>query len=417
MPPLVDAEADCLTAEAEQDAWEASNAHWNLPYFGLCRNTSCVRERYSSHANARRFMPVSVGARREADRMPALEDLRTLQHVPIEDIACGTVDDEQQHAVRTMFNASKPRRTPLVLRGCALAMPAVRLWLDDAYLLHRTASPKAADDAPFWALIKKPSANGMLSGEDSTRPLADGLLDDVRWDSLFGAALRDNFSSTVPHVWASEGGKRAALHWDAVDNLHVMVSGEKEAILVAPRDHAHFYMDFPEEGTEDDKGGAAAAAASSSTAASTNQHQVLMSKAAGRRRRRCPTDSGHRFGCDDFGCFGYAPVNVNRIDLARFPRVAEATVHGSVRLEAGDALFIPPFWAHHLVHLPLEGGGRNIALSFVRRPLGLRREQRPFVADLAETQRRWEAEHQDILAEERDRERALSAEERCAADE
>ena len=47
MPPLLEAEADCLTAEAEQDAWEASNTHWNLPYFGLCRNTSCVRERYS----------------------------------------------------------------------------------------------------------------------------------------------------------------------------------------------------------------------------------------------------------------------------------------------------------------------------------------------------------------------------------
>ena len=39
------------------------------------------------------------------------------------------------------------------------------------------------------------------------------------------------------------------------------------------------------------------------------------------------------------------------------------------------------------MHHPLGGGGRNIALSLVRRPRNLRREQRPFVIDLAEAQR------------------------------
>ena len=177
----------------------------------------------------------------------------------------------------------------------------------------------------------------------------------------------DNFSSTPPHVWASEGGKRAALHYDAVDNLHVVISGEKEVTLVAPSDLVHFYFDFL-----------------SPTADEQEEH-----KEAKKENKVCPSDTGRRFGCDGFACFGYSPVDTFHVELSRFPRVAEATVYGPVRLRPGDMLFIPPFWAHRVVHHPLEGGGRNIALSFVRRSAGLRRDQRPFVADLADTQRLW----------------------------
>ena len=99
----------------------------------------------------------------------------------------------------------------------------------------------------------------------------------------------------------------------------------------------------------------------------------------------CSPASQGRFGCDGFGCYSYSPVDVANVDLRRFPRVAEAKIYGVTRLRAGDLLLIPAFWAHHLVHHHLNGRGRNVALSFVRRLPGISRSQRPFVAELAET--------------------------------
>ena len=41
--------------------------------------------------------------------------------------------------------------------------------------------------------------------------------------------------------------------------------------------------------------------------------------------------------------YGLSPINVDRVDLQRFPRLADAAVY-HVRLHPGDALYIPDGW-------------------------------------------------------------------------
>ena len=48
-----------------------------------------------------------------------------------------------------------------------------------------------------------------------------------------------------------------------------------------------------------------------------------------------------------------------QVDLREFPLVAEAPVHSAL-VHAGDALFLPSFWTHHIHHLPRSGHGRNV---------------------------------------------------------
>ena len=172
-----------------------------------------------------------------------LEELNTprLRRVSIDEVSCDKRDIHgSQLAALRLLNHTASRRHPVVLRSCANQMPAVSLWTDDAYLASRVA---LRTSAPFWQMIKATNPDGTPSGEDSAQPVAEALERDVRWASPLGDLL-STFSNLAPHVWASEGGKRAALHWDAVDNLHVVVTGEKDVQLVSPSDLAHFYFEY-----------------------------------------------------------------------------------------------------------------------------------------------------------------------------
>ena len=53
------------------------------------------------------------------------------------------------------------------------------------------------------------------------------------------------------------------------------------------------------------------------------------------------------------GRYGLSPINVDRVDLQRFPKFAEARVE-HVRLHPGDALYIPENYWH-----VIKSTGRN----------------------------------------------------------
>ena len=95
---------------------------------------------------------------------------------------------------------------------------------------------------------------------------------------------------------------------------------------------------------------------------------------------KCPGNG--EYGCDGVGCFGYVPFDAAAVDLRRYPRVADVpTVEAT--LDAGDALVLPAFWFHFIVHHPLEGGGRCVTLSFTNQSSGMP-SMRPLAADVAE---------------------------------
>jgi len=140
----------------------------------------------------------------------------------------------------------------------------------------------------------------------------------------------------------------------------------------------HLYIDFP-------------AARGSFTGSSTGQGYLS-----------CPHAKGRRFGCDDFSCNGYSPVDFNDVDLGRFPRVADAKRYGPATLRTGDALYLPAFWGHRLIHLPLEGTGRNIALSWTRAPLSAFLPQLPpFSTAITMQHEKWANEVQAAKAQRR----------------
>ena len=93
------------------------------------------------------------------------------------------------------------------------------------------------------------------------------------------------------------------------------------------------------------------------------------------------------YACDELGCYSYVPFDMRHVELDTYPRVAEVPVH-TATVHAGDAFLIPSFWMHYITHLPRDGGGRNVALTFVSQDERGAAEQLPFAADIV---RRWRA--------------------------
>lgn len=108
-------------------------------------------------------------------------------------------------------------------------------------------------------------------------------------------------------MWMSRGNTTSSQHFDTHDNLMLQIDGTKDLYLSHPNESAAMYMDHHDK-------------------------------------------------------YGLSPINVDRVDLQRFPKAAEAKVL-HVRLNPGDALYIPDSYWH-----VIKSTHRNIALSFELMP-------------------------------------------------
>ena len=303
-----------------------------LPLFGYCRNASCVDEAHGQQGGRNRPRTDSS----TGERAP-LGELHGQLTRPIAEFTCAT-DADQEEAV-VLSKSAMQWSMPLVLRGCAWEMPARRRWANASYL-------RATAEQAFAPVLGLPSDPGGHTGDlDALDP---ALLADTWWPSAVGEWLFDFAREPgAKGLWVTSGGKRAAVHYDTFDNFHVVVSGHKEFRLVSPQHAATMYIDFPASD--------------------------------------CPGDGN--FGCDNLGCFAFVPFDANDVDLIRFPRVADAEVL-SATLAEGDVLMIPALWFHYVLHHPLSGGGKCIALTFTRQQRWERMAQMaPFAADL---KRHWQ---------------------------
>ena len=141
----------------------------------------------------------------------------------------GLVSSEAAVArARAAFAGSKP----LVLRGCAAGIPAIRTVRNDSLLRSLPGGSRLF--APLLSLEAPADANGPLEPVGAweahwTWPSA--ISDELRrWSAMAGGY--------APMVWVSRGGKDAAMHYDTVDNYHVVV-GDAPKSFEVPTQGAH----------------------------------------------------------------------------------------------------------------------------------------------------------------------------------
>lgn len=109
-------------------------------------------------------------------------------------------------------------------------------------------------------------------------------------------------------LWMSGGNTTSSLHFDTHDNVLLQIDGAKEVLLWHPNASAELYMDhFPK--------------------------------------------------------FGLSPINVDRVDLERFPALTHATPPLRALLQPGDALYLPNGWWH-----VITSTGRNVAVALEIEP-------------------------------------------------
>ncbi len=213
---------------------------------------------------------------------------------------------------------------PLVLRGGAAAATDLALWTDDA--LRQACELEGGQ--PWHVLVEKqnritqndrhplmPNWNFCQFLDEYVKPQYTNMLYCVNAITARGLRLREHIS--LPEVfacddlyhalydarlWMSQGNTTSSLHFDTHENLLLQLDGEKEVFLWHPNETANFYMDFHPK-------------------------------------------------------FGLSPINMDRVDLERFPSLANATTFYT-RLQPGDAVYIPDSWWH-----VIRSHRRNVAIA------------------------------------------------------
>lgn len=111
------------------------------------------------------------------------------------------------------------------------------------------------------------------------------------------------FNYEEDRLWMSNGNTSSSLHFDTHEVIITQVFGNKTVFLWHPSNASHTYM----------------------------EHSTR---------------------------YGISPINVDKVDLLRFPKFAEV-VPEVVHLQAGDQLYLPSLYYHQIVTPP----GRNIMVS------------------------------------------------------
>ena len=255
-----------LPTSGEAGSLEAAGTLWHLPYFGACREAPCVTAHHES--SDAQFVPGAPTTWQADESAPEFGDLPGQRSQRLPEFRC-TDSASEAEAIR-LIHASISNSTPLVLRACALPMPAVERWAEVAHL-------RAAEHA-FSPLLHPPT-------EDDQNPMAvtqrlslpPSLRRDLEWASPFGdllhrfgrnatgerpegandAAATDDDDGTggvadaaaADQLWVSGGGVEGSLHFDTSDTLHAVVAGAKEMRLASPEYSRHLYAASPGVGT------------------------------------------------------------------------------------------------------------------------------------------------------------------------
>jgi len=244
-------------------------------------------------------------------------------------VAEHNVNTSGQLGAPAFWELALSKSRPLVLRGGSAAISDLAQWTDEALL----AECDLEDGRPWRVLVEKqnritqndrhplmPDWTFCKFLEEYSKPEYKNMLYCVTAITQRGLRLPKKIA--LPDVWACEdlykamydarlwmsrGNTTSSLHFDTHENLLLQLDGEKEVYLWHPNETANFYMDFHAK-------------------------------------------------------FGLSPINMDRVDLERFPSLANATTYYA-RLKPGDAVYIPDGWWH-----VIKSHYRNVAVALEMAP-------------------------------------------------
>ncbi|EDV25232.1 Lysine-specific demethylase 8 [Trichoplax sp. H2] len=201
-------------------------------------------------------------------------------------------------SMKTFFNEYVWKSVPLVMKGAAKTFPAFQSWTDEYFL----SFPETANWSMFVEKRKKEIRN--LGGEDATfkefllrynqtdEYLIANVPQYLKKDIHLPSVLACDVIKYVDEVmWFSSGGTKSVLHNDDVDNVNCLIRGKKELIFINKKYEKEVAIDH-EEGS-------------------------------------------------------YSGVDVDKVDLNKYPGLGKVD-YQVARMEAGDCLFIPYHWYHHV---------------------------------------------------------------------
>lgn len=162
-------------------------------------------------------------------------------------------------------------------------------------LLHAMFDPGASPERVIYQLFGEHSLEGAVGGV--IEEVAQGL----------ARLVPNEPEKSASGIWVGSKGVVTPLHYDAWTGLLFQLHGAKRVLMFAPEDGVNLYLASP-------------------------------------------------FSVEER--FSALPGRSGEADFARFPRLARATRH-EARLESGDALYIPPFWAHEI-----EALEPNVSMPF-----------------------------------------------------
>jgi lysine-specific demethylase 8 len=198
---------------------------------------------------------------------------------------------------------------PVVLEGVLNSTRLLEAWGDDGYLRERFGAEEVSVE-------HKKKENRSETGFLTT--MAD-YLDRYRSEDIYLVtpmveAMQEEWllppfllcggfahNLVFSYIWFSSGGTRSVLHTDSFHNLHCLVSGVKEFLLIEPR----------------------------------------FTETIG------PEHSGQ----------GFYNIDVDQVDMLSHPGLASVPWHQAV-VWPGDCLFLPHAWVHHV-----RSHGRNFGVN------------------------------------------------------
>ncbi|KAI8480454.1 hypothetical protein Bbelb_418250 [Branchiostoma belcheri] len=231
----------------------------------------------------------------------------------------GPVKEYTQSLTPTEFwqqHARKPY-VPLVYRQAIAKAPAVTNWQRDEYIREKYGDldvliEKKIEDRMNPVRLRMPLSEFLDNYHHKQWYVVSLLPDPMRAEMQVPRSLLcGNFKDSIleSNLWLSSGGTRSVLHYDADHNIHCLISGRKDFIMI-PNKHG-------------DKLG------------------LADKKKAGS---------------------GFTHMDVDKIDLVKNPQVAEVPWTWATLLP-GDCIFIPSQYFHQV-----RSYGRSVAATIMWDP-------------------------------------------------